>query len=104
MGPEDQRQSLSEAENRESVTHLIENAQEAVGKGLLSMRGEKRDRVLGTLVPLTHNLVQCIGFMQPFIDEATALSKKCIDQLVFTNWPFKACYEQGAATYVEATA
>ena len=72
MGPEDQRQSFSEAENRESVAHLRENAQEAVGKGLLSMRGEKRDRVLGRLVPLTRNLVQCISFMQPFIDEATA--------------------------------
>ena len=75
MGPEDQRQSLSEAENRESVAHLRENAQEAVGKGLLSRR-----------------------------DEATTLSKKCIDQLMFTNRPFKACDEQGATMYVEATA
>ena len=33
MGPGDQRQSLSEAEDRESVAHLGEDVQEAAGKG-----------------------------------------------------------------------
>ena len=104
MEPGDQRQSLSEAEDKESVAHLRENAQEAAGKGLLRMGGDKRDRVLGTGVLLTSNHMQCIGSMQQFIDEATALSKKCIDQLVFTDRPSKALYEQGATTRAEAAA
>jgi hypothetical protein len=82
MGPGDQRHSLSEAEDRESVAHMGEDAQEAAGKGLLSMGGDKRDRVLGTVAPLTSNQVQFIGYMQQFIDEATTLTKKCIYKLV----------------------
>ncbi len=104
MGPGDQRHSLSEAEDRESVVHLGEDAQQAAGKGLLSMEGDKRDRVLGTVASLTSSHVQCSGSMQQFIDEATTLSKKCIDQLVFTGRPSKARYEQGATTRVEGAA
>ncbi|GAC1358114.1 MAG: hypothetical protein NVSMB38_40990 [Ktedonobacteraceae bacterium] len=103
MGPKDQRQSFGEAEDRESVTYLGEDVQKAAGKGLLSMGGNKRDRVLGTGVPLTSNHVQCIGYVQQFIDEATTLLKKCFYKLVFTN-PSKARYEQGATTSVEAAA
>src|SRR2546422_1842083 len=104
MGPGDQRHSLSEAEDRESGAHLGEDAQEAAGKGLLSMGGDKRDRVLGTVAPVTSNQVQFLGSMQQFIDEATTWSKKCIDQLVFTGRPSKARYEQGATKCVEAAA
>jgi hypothetical protein len=54
---------------------------------------------------LTSNQVQCIGDMQPFIDEVTTLFKKCIYQLVFTGRPSSvARYEQGATTCVEAAA
>lgn len=102
MGPKDQRQSLSEAEDKASVAHLGEEVQEAAGKGLLSMRGDKRDRVLGPEVPLTSNHVPCLGSMQQFLAEAIPVSKKCIDQVVFTGRPFKARYEQGATTCVEA--
>jgi len=102
MEPKDQRQSLSEAEDRASVAHLGEEVQEAAGKGLLSMRGDKRDRVLGPGVPLTSNHVQCLGSMQQFLDEATTVSKKCIYKLMFTSRPFKARYEQGATKCMEA--
>ena len=61
----DQRQSLSKVEDREFVAHLGEDAQEAVGNRLLSVGGNKRDRLPGTFVLL-------ISFMQQFIDEATA--------------------------------
>ncbi len=104
MGSGDQRHSLSEAEDRESVAHLGEDVQEAAGKGLLSMGEDKWDRVLGIVAPLTSNQVQFIGYMQQFIDEATTLSKKCIYKLVFTGRPSKARYEQGATTCVEAAA
>ena len=57
IGPKDQRQSLSEAEDIASVAHLGEDAQEVTGKGLLSMGGNKWDRVLGAGVPLTSNHV-----------------------------------------------
>ena len=68
------------------------------------MGRDKRDRVLATGAPLTSNSVQCIGSMQQFIDEATALSKKRIYKVVFTDRPSKACYEQGVTTSMEAAA
>ena len=102
MEPRDQRQGLSEAEDRAPVARLGEDAQEAAGKALLSMGGDKQNGVLGTGGPLTSNHVQCLGAIQQFIDEATAVSKTCIYTLVFTRRPFKARYEQGATTYVEA--
>lgn len=102
VGPRDQRQGLSEAEDRASVAHLGEDAQEAAGKALLSMGGDKRNGVLGTGAPLTSNHVQCLGSMQQFIDEVTTVSKTCIYTVVFTRRPSKARYEQGATMYVEA--
>lgn len=78
-----------------------EHVQEAAGKGLLSMGGDKRVRVLSTVTPLTNSQVQCIGSMQQFIDEATTLSKTCIDKLIFTDKSSKARYEQ---KYMEAAA
>lgn len=104
MGSRDQRQSLSEAEDRGSVAHPGENAQEAAGKGLLSMGEDKGFWVLGTVAPLISNQAQCIGYTQQFIDGATSLSKKCIYKLMFTNKSSKAHYKQRVTRCVEAAA
>ena len=104
MEPKDQRQRLSEAEDTEFVVYLGEDAQEVTGKGLLSMGGNKPDRVPGTEVLLTSNHVQCIDYIQQFIDEATTLSKKYVYKVVFTDRSSKAYYEQDATPCVEATA
>ncbi|GAC1455471.1 MAG: hypothetical protein NVS4B1_30550 [Ktedonobacteraceae bacterium] len=103
MGPGDQQHRLSEVEDRASVAHL-EDAQQAAGKGLLSMRENKWDRVIGTGALLTSNCVQCIGYLQQFIEGETRVSKKCIYQLVFSGRSAKARSELGARSCVEDAA
>jgi hypothetical protein len=64
-----------EAQDREAVAPLGEDAQQAAGQRLPSVGGDKRDRVVGTGAALTSNQVQGIGSMQQFIDEATTRDK-----------------------------
>ena len=96
MQPKDQRQSFSEAEDIKSVPYLEEGAQEAARKELLSIRGNKRDRILDAGMPLTNNHMQ-------YIADATTVFKKRVYKAIFTDSLSKARYEQSATSYVEAT-
>jgi hypothetical protein len=70
------KNGMNEAQYRQYLAHLVEDAHEATGEWLVRMGGEKREMALGRKQPFTTNQVRFIGYMHQFIEGADTQDKR----------------------------
>jgi hypothetical protein len=67
---------LNEAEYRQYLVDLVEDAHAAGGEWLSDIGREKREKALGRTPPFTSNQARFMGYMQQFIEAADTQEKR----------------------------